>query len=114
MTSTKMTGRVGLTPSVEEGVNLLWTFQLRKENAALLERLEANERVIQARSDESTRYFQEVKERVDILESQMTMVANEEKEARKAAEAWETELRTLKRKVEASIERPRISSECES
>lgn len=112
-TRTINTGRGGVSPAVEDGVNLLWTFQLRRENAALLERLEANERVIQARTDESARYFHELKERVDVLESKMTLIVDEEKEARKANEVWEAELRALKTKVE-SFQGPRIGSESES
>jgi hypothetical protein len=115
MTSTGQidTGRAQLAPAVEEGISLLWTFQLRKEHAALLERLEANERVIQARVDATSRYFQEMNERVEVLETRLAKIESEEEADRKAIEDWGAAVRTLKKKIESGMERPCVATKSE-
>jgi hypothetical protein len=103
-----------LTPAAEDGVNLLWTFQLRKENAGLLEKLQASERTIQASASESTRYFQEVNDRVAALEARLSKIESEEKKDRQAIESWSAAVRTLRRKVDAGLEKPNSAGELNS
>lgn len=96
----------GLTPAAEDGINLLWTFQLRKENAGLLEKLQASERTIQACASESTKYFQEVNDRVAALEARLSKIESEEKKDRQAVESWSAAVRTLRSKIDAGVEKP--------
>jgi hypothetical protein len=104
----------GLTPAAEEGVNLLWTFQLRKENAGLLEKLEASERTIQTCRMESSRHFQDVNERVAALEARLHKIESEEKKDRLAIENWGAAVRNLKRKIDDGIEKLSSASEVSS
>lgn len=116
MTSNKRigTGHAKLTAAAEEGVKLLWSYQLRKENAALLERLEANERIISDRAEVTNRHFQEMNEKVEVLEERLSKIESEEEKDKKAIDDWGAAVRTLKRKIESSMERPRIASMSES
>jgi phage shock protein A len=93
----------GLTPATEEGLSMLRTFQLRKENAILLETIEASAQAIQACTAQNTRFNDDVSERIAALESRLSGISDEEKKNKEAIEGWGTAVRTLKRNIETII-----------
>ena len=102
----------GLTPAADDGVNLLWKFQLRKENAGILEKLQASERAIQECASESTRYFQEINERVAALEEKLAKTDSEAKKDRQAIESWGVAVKALRAKIDARVEERGSASKC--
>lgn len=99
------TTAVGLTPATDTGVKLLWTFQLRKENADLLEKLHASERNIQACAADNSRCFQELSDRVTALESRLSTIESEERNDRQAIESWAAAVRILREQIGAGVEK---------
>jgi hypothetical protein len=95
----------GLTPATEEGVDMLRTFQLRKENAVLLAKIEASAKAIEACTAENTRFNENVGKRVAALESRISELDDKEKKHRQAIEDWGTALSTLKKNIDAMIEK---------
>ena len=83
-------------PAAESGVDQLWKFQLRKENAALLERLHDSEKLIQAIAAHNNRRAQEAQERIAALEAKLTMIESEEKTNAQRCEMQLEELSILK------------------
>ena len=89
--------------------DMLWKLQLRKENAALLERLEEYKRQHVATDSESKRKLKEGEERLDALE---VMTAKHELELRKEQEAHDRftgEIASLKSQMECFLRSQRIS-----
>jgi hypothetical protein len=92
----------GLTTAAE-GVNILVTYQLRKENAAILEKQAANERMIQACITATNQHFQHVNERLDALDIKLSELESKENKDREAIEEWGAEARLLKRQIEEGL-----------
>lgn len=89
---------------IGEGLDTLWKFQLRKENAALLDKLEENAKAIEACRSENMRHFQEFNERIASIEATIFNIENTEE---KASQAWglqNQEVTALKKKVENLIQ----------
>ena len=76
-----------LKDHIEGGLDTLWKFQLRKENAALLEKLEENARAIELCRSENMRHFQDFNERIASIEA---TIANIEKTEDKVSKAWDS------------------------
>ena len=72
-----------LSSAAEAGVDQLWKFQLRKENAVLLEKLEANDKLIQTIAVDNNRRAQETEERITALEAKLTKFESERKDAQR-------------------------------
>jgi len=92
-----------LKDHIEGGLDTLWKFQLRKENAALLEKLEENARAIEVCRSENMRHFQDFNERIASIEA---TIANIEKTEDKVSKAWDSqnqEIDTLKNRLEYFI-----------
>lgn len=95
---------LSLTPVAEAGVDQLWKFQLRKENAVLLEQLTANEKLIRDLATENNRKCEHSLERIMVLEGKLLEFA--------AAEKKEQDLREIRtREVEALKAQMRILQE---
>jgi hypothetical protein len=100
----------GLTPATEEGVGMLRTFQLRKENAALLEKIEASAQAIQAYAAENTRFSEGIHERVAAIEARLSELERGERRDRKALEDWGVSVKALKRTPEGLVRTPSTNS----
>ena len=89
---------------IGEGLDTLWKFQLRKENAALLEKLEENAKVVEACKLENMRQFQCFSEKIACIEA---TIANIERMEEKGMEAWKLqseEVAALKNKLDNFIQ----------
>jgi hypothetical protein len=94
-----------LTPATEVGVDQLWKFQIRKENTALLEKLESNEKLIHAIAAENNRKVQEAQERITELEAKVTKIEAEEKKYIQRREKQSEEIATVKAQMKKFRER---------
>jgi len=90
---------------------MLWKFQLRKENAALLEQLEASEKVLEAQAADTSRVVQNICEKMNELDAKMAKMENEVKKDRQEQENYTKEIRSLKQTLETFKEKS--STECE-
>ena len=81
--------------TLQEGIDSLWKHQLRKENAALLEKQEANAKLLQSLATETVRNRKEYEERLAALETKLLNLQSEERKDRHAFERWGEELASM-------------------
>lgn len=84
----------GLT--AQHGVDMLWRYQLRKESAVLLERLDESNKMIEDITSETDRKLQDAAERISTLEAQLSKIESEGKKMREAKQKWDDDLAALK------------------
>jgi len=89
---------------IREGLDTLWKFQLRKENAALLEKLEENAKAIEACRSENMRHFQNLHERIAFIETTIANIETTEEKASQARELHTQEVEALKKTLENLIQ----------
>ena len=82
--------------TLQDGVDCLWKFQLRKENAALLEKQDAHTKLLQSLAAETVRNKKDFDERIAALETTVLNLQRDEKKDRHAFEKWGEEMATLK------------------
>ncbi|KAH8586325.1 hypothetical protein B0O99DRAFT_74148 [Bisporella sp. PMI_857] len=87
-----------------EAADALWRFQLRKEHAALIDKLEECSKAIQDCSSESKRQSHDQDERLAELEARFLKMEKVQKDARKVCERYYDEVITLKRKITEFVE----------
>ena len=92
-------------PSFQDGLDSIWKFQLRKENAVLLENQEAQQKSLQALTAESTKVKKDFEERYSALEARLLNLENGEKKDRQAFEAWREEMAMMKSQMSIMIEK---------
>lgn len=92
-------------PSFQEGVDSIWKFQLRKENAVLLEKQEAQQKILQALAAESTQARKDFDERYSALEARISNLEHDERKDRHAFETWGEEMTSLKSQMAAVMEK---------
>ena len=83
-------------PSFRDGLDSLWKFQLRKENAVLLENQEAQQKILQALVAESSKVGKDFEAHFSVLEARLCNLENEQKKNRHTFETWLEELAALK------------------
>ena len=82
--------------SAQHGVDMLWRHQLRKESAALLERLDASNKMIEDITSETDRKLQDAAERITTLEAQLSKIDSEGKKMKDAKQKWDDDVAALK------------------
>ena len=82
--------------TAREGVDIMWRHQLRKESAALLEKLDTSRKLIKDISSDTTRKLQDVAERISTLETKLSTIDNEGKKLREAKRKWDGDVAALK------------------
>lgn len=82
--------------TTQHGVDMLWRYQLRKESAALLERLDASRKMIEDISSETSRKLQDTEERISTLEAKLSTIDTEGKKMREAKQKWDDDVAALK------------------
>jgi exonuclease VII small subunit len=90
-------------PSFQDGLDSIWKFQLRKENAVLLENQEAQQKMLQALTAESTKVKKDFEERYSALEARLSNLENGEKGDRHAFETWREEMAMMKSQMSIMI-----------
>ena len=83
----------------------MWKFQLRKENAVLLEGQEAQQKILQALAAESTKTRKDFDERYSALEARISNLEHDERKDRHAFETWGGEMATLKSQIATVMEK---------
>lgn len=86
-------------PTAREGVDWLWRHQLRKESAALLEKLDASRKLIEDVSFNTTRKLQDAAERISTLETKLSTIDAEGRKLREAKQMWDDDVATLKAQI---------------
>jgi hypothetical protein len=85
--------------TIQHGVDMLWRHQLRKESAALLERLDASRKMIEDATSETTRKLQDAAQRISTLETKLSTIDNEGKRMREAKQKWDDDVAALKARM---------------
>jgi hypothetical protein len=75
---------------------MLWRHQLRKESAALLERLDASRKLIEDIDSDTTRKLQDTAERISMLETRLSTIDSEGNKLREAKQKWDEDVAALK------------------
>ena len=101
-----------MSHAASEGVDLLWRYQLRKENEALLEKVEASNKMIETVDAQYARCFQEADQRISALETTLSKIQGNLNKNRQGTENLGSEVATLKRKLE-SLEQNFANGRCE-
>jgi chromosome segregation ATPase len=78
---------------------MLWQHQLRKESAALLDRLDECNRLVEDVNSETNKKLQDAAERISILEAKLSKIDSEGKKIKEAKEKWDADLAALKRQM---------------
>jgi hypothetical protein len=95
----------GSSVTVQDGVDRLWKYQLRKEHAALLEKLDSSNKTILAVSSEANRKFHEAAERIAALEAKFTKIEGVQENMRPVVEKWHKDLASLKAQMISSAKK---------
>jgi septal ring factor EnvC (AmiA/AmiB activator) len=82
--------------AAQHGADMLWQHQLRKESAALLERLDECNRRIEIVNSETNKKLQDAAERISTLEAKLSKIDSEGKKIKEAKEKWDADLAALK------------------
>ena len=82
--------------TVQHGVDMLWRHQLRKESAALLERLDASRKMMEDVKSETVRRLQDAAERISMLETKLSSIDSEGKRMSEAKQKWDSDVAALK------------------
>ena len=82
--------------TVQHGVDMLWRHQLRRESAALLERLDASRKIMEDVTLETARKLQDVAERISTLETKLSSIDSSSKRMREAKQKWDNDVAALK------------------
>lgn len=102
--------------TTQHGVDMLWRYQLRKESAALLERLDASRKMIENVTSETTRKLQETAERISTLESKLGSIDSEGQKLREAKQNWDNDVAAMKARMGIVTESviPESTSMCQT
>jgi CRP-like cAMP-binding protein len=82
--------------TVQHGVDMLWRHQLRRESAALLERLDASRKIMEDVTLETARKLQDVADRISTLETKLSSIDSSSKRMREAKQKWDNDAAALK------------------
>ena len=83
-------------PTFQEGVDLLWNFQLRKEHAVLLEKANTTTKELEQLAAETKENKKNFEERVASLEAIILSLQKEERKDRQAFEKYAESMAALK------------------
>jgi chromosome segregation ATPase len=102
--------------TAQHGVDMLWRYQLRKESAALLEKLDASERMIEDITSETTRKLRETAERISTLETKLDSIDNDGQKLREAKQKWDDDVAAMKARMGIVTESviPESTSSCQT
>jgi hypothetical protein len=99
-------------PTLQDGVESLWKFQLRKENAALLERQELSIKQLEKLVAETSKNKRDFDERIEALETTVLNLKNEEKKDRLAIEKYCEEMAGLSSQMEGIMDKLETFEAC--
>lgn len=89
------------TPRVttQHGVDMLWQHQLRKEDAALLDKINTSRKMIEDIESETTVKLLEAGKRISSLEMKLSTIGDEGTRMREAKQKWDDDIIALKTKM---------------
>lgn len=91
-------------PGASEGADLLWKYQLRKENAELYKKLETISKALEVGAADQQRRHQEEGEHVRAIEKRLVEIEEGIKQDKQLAESLNNRMSGLKRKLDAYLE----------
>jgi exonuclease VII small subunit len=91
--------------SLQDGVDSLWKFQVRKENSILLESYEGHTKLLQSLAAENLKNKKDFDERMAALEATVRHLQSEERKDRHAFEKYSEEMATLRTQIGGVVDK---------